>query len=42
MSDLLFFEPGNLEGAARALRIDALSPGWRGSFEDRLAKDGGA
>ena len=42
MSDLLFFEPGNLEGAARALRIGALSPGWRGSFEERLARYGGA
>ncbi|CAA9427085.1 MAG: Flavohemoprotein (Hemoglobin-like protein) (Flavohemoglobin) (Nitric oxide dioxygenase) [uncultured Rubrobacteraceae bacterium] len=42
VSHLLFFEPGNLEGAARALRIRALSPGWRGSFEERLAGYGGA
>ena len=40
ISCLLFFEPENLEGAKRALRIRALSPGWRSSFEDRLAKAG--
>ena len=40
MSRLLFFEPENLEGAKRALRIRALSPGWRGSFEERLVKAG--
>ena len=40
ISRLLFFEPENLEGAKRALRIRALSPGWRSSFEARLAKDG--
>jgi len=36
VSRLLFFEPENLEGAARALRVRALSPGWRESFEARL------
>ena len=41
MSRLLFFEPENLEGAKRALRVRALSPGWRNSFEERLAKAGG-
>ncbi len=41
MSRLLFFEPKNLEGAKRALRVRALSPGWRDSFEERLAKAGG-
>jgi MOSC domain-containing protein YiiM len=40
MSHLLFFEPENLEGAKRALRVRALSPGWRDSFEERLAKAG--
>jgi MOSC domain-containing protein YiiM len=40
MSRLHFFEPENLEGAKRALRLRALSPGWRGSFEERLAKAG--
>lgn len=37
-SHLLFFEPENLEGARRALRVRALSPGWRDSFKERLAK----
>ena len=40
MSRLLFFEPENLEGAKRALRVTALSPGWRYSFEERLGKAG--
>jgi MOSC domain-containing protein YiiM len=40
MSRLLFFEAENLEGAKRALRVRALSPGWRDSFEERLAKAG--
>ncbi len=40
MSRLLFFEPENLEGAKRALRVRALSPGWRDSFEERLTKAG--
>jgi MOSC domain-containing protein YiiM len=35
-SNLLFFESENLEGAERALRIPALSSGWRESFEERL------
>ena len=39
-SRLLFFEPENLEGAKRALRVRALSPGWRDSFKERLAKAG--
>lgn len=37
---LLYFDPGNLEGARKALRIRALSPGWRQSFEERLAETG--
>ena len=40
MSRLLFFEPENLEGTKRALRVRALSPGWRGSFRERLVKAG--
>jgi MOSC domain-containing protein YiiM len=40
MMRLLYFEPDNLEDARRALRIEAMSPGWRGSFEDRLRKAG--
>ena len=39
-SHLHFFERENLEGAERALRIPALSPGWRESFEERLAAVG--
>lgn len=38
ISNLLFFEPDDLEGAFRALRIGALSPGWRDSFEERVRK----
>ena len=38
VNNLLYFDLGNIEGARKALRIKALSPGWRGSFEDRLAK----
>ncbi|NIV75325.1 MAG: MOSC domain-containing protein [Gammaproteobacteria bacterium] len=38
VSDLLFFDKGNLEGAKEALSIPALSHGWKGSFEERLAK----
>lgn len=37
---LLYFDQKNLEGAERALRIQALSPGWRESFEKRLTKAG--
>ncbi len=40
MMRLLYFEPDNLADTRRALRITALSPGWRGSFEDRLRKAG--
>ena len=38
MSNMLYFEKGDIDGARRALRIDAMSPGWRQSFETRLAK----
>jgi MOSC domain-containing protein YiiM len=34
---LLYFDSENLEGTRRALRIRARSPGWRQSFEERLA-----
>lgn len=37
INHLLYFDRGNLDDARRALRIPALSPGWRGSFEKRLA-----
>ena len=38
MSNLLYFEKDDLDGARRALQIEALSPGWRQSFENRLTK----
>ena len=41
MMRLLYFEPDNVAGAKNALEIEALSPGWRGSFEERVAKAGG-
>ncbi len=37
---LLYFDSQNMEDAKKALHIDALSPGWRGSFEERLEKAG--
>ena len=38
LSNLLYFEKDDLDGARRALRIEAMSPGWRQSFETRMAK----
>ena len=40
--NLLYFDADNIEDAKRTLKIEALSPGWRGSFEDRVAKAGAA
>jgi hypothetical protein len=40
MMNLLYFDPDNVDDAKRALGIAALSPGWRGSFEERVAKAG--
>ena len=37
---LLYFDGQNLADARRALAIEALSPGWRDSFEERLRKAG--
>ena len=37
---LYYFDPKNLEDCQRALRIEALSPGWREGFENRLRKAG--
>ena len=39
INHLLYFDQKNLAGAKKALRIRALSPGWRGSFKERLAKN---
>jgi len=38
MFHLLYFDSDNLDGARRALRIPALSPGWRSSFEEIVGK----
>ena len=35
---LLYFDPDNIEGAKKALEVQALSPGWRQSFLDRVEK----
>ena len=40
VNTLLFFDKRNIEGMKKALRIPALSPGWRESFARRLAKAG--
>jgi MOSC domain-containing protein YiiM len=37
---LYYFEPDNLQECKRAIRIQALSPGWREGFVDRLEKAG--
>jgi MOSC domain-containing protein YiiM len=37
---LLYFDQENVERAKKALRIRALSRGWRRSFEERLTKAG--
>lgn len=38
VNDLLYFDKENLKGTNEALNIPALSHGWKGSFEERLAK----
>ncbi len=38
VNELLYFDKENLKGAAKALDIPSLSHGWKGSFEERLAK----
>ena len=38
VSNLLFFDKENLEATRQALQIPALSHGWKGSFQERLAK----
>ena len=35
---LMYFDKDNLEGFRKALGVAAFSPGWRVTFEDRLAK----
>ncbi len=38
VNETLYFDKENLAATARALDIPALAHGWKGSFEDRLAK----
>ena len=38
VNELLYFDKKNLTETAKALDIPALSHGWKGSFEERLAK----
>ena len=38
VSNLLFFDKENLDAAQKALSIQGLSHGWKGSFEARLAR----
>lgn len=38
MFHLLYFAQDKLEGAQKALRIPAMSPGWRGAFEEVAKK----
>ncbi|MEE8444408.1 MAG: MOSC domain-containing protein [Alphaproteobacteria bacterium] len=41
MMHLLYFDPDNLAATRTALEIDALSPGWRQSFADRIEQAAG-
>ena len=38
VSEVLFFDKENLDATRKALSIQALSHGWKGSFEERLAR----
>lgn len=38
MFHLLYYDNKNVEGARKALRIPAMSPGWRSSFEEIVGK----
>ena len=38
VNSLLYFDKDNYDGLKRALKIKALSPGWKTSFENRLVK----
>ena len=35
---LMYYDKDDLDGTSKALRIEALSPGWKATFEGRLAK----
>ena len=38
VNKLMYYDKDNLDGARKSLRVEALSPGWRSTFEGRLAK----
>ena len=38
INKLMYYEKDNLDGARKSLRVEALSPGWRTTFEGRLAR----
>jgi len=38
VNSLMYFDKNNVNGMNNALKIKALSPGWRNTFEHRLAK----
>ncbi len=38
VNNLMYFDKDNFDDMRKALRVKALSPGWRKSFEDRMAK----
>ncbi len=40
INQLLFFDTNNIELVKKAVRIEALSPGWRQAFEERMAEAG--
>jgi len=40
VSHLLYFDPENVEGMRKALRVPALSAGWKQAFEERLIAAG--
>ena len=39
INSLMYFDKNDFSGFRQALEIEALSPGWRSTFEDRLAKE---
>lgn len=38
INSLMYFDKDNYDGIEKALKVKALSPGWKTTFEDRLAK----
>lgn len=38
VNKLMYYDKDNLTGASKALKVTALSPGWKTAFEGRLAK----